>query len=266
MQVRRRRRIPASASAALALALAVTVLGGRPAVDAAQAQAAPDADPVIVVAGTGAGEPAVPALDLTLLVDRLEADGYTPFVFYLPGQGLGDIGATSAAFAPFVDQVLATTGASRVDVIGHSQGGLVARYYIKFLDGAAKVDSFVGLATPHHGTRLANLASFHGLVDCVGYAFCQQVVTGSSWLAALNGDDDTFGAVRYTNLATTLDLIVVPYTNSFQRSPGAVNVTIQQRCPLRIVEHLTLALDGTTYSGIQDALAGRPITLNCLAL
>ena len=78
--------------------------------------------------------------------------------------------------------------------------------------------------------------------------------------------DDTFGAVRYTNFATRIDPIVVPYTNAFQRSPGAVNVVIQQRCPLRVVEHVTLALDGTTYSGIQDALAGQPISLNCLAL
>jgi triacylglycerol lipase len=248
----------------LALGLALAGLGGL--LPIAPAPAQPGPDPVIVVAGTGASEPAVPTLDLTLLVDRLAADGYAPFVFYLPGQGLGDIGETAAAFAPFVDQVLAQTGASRVDLIGHSQGGLVARYYIKFLGGAPEVDSFVGLAVPHHGTQLANLASLHGLVDCLGYPFCQQVVTGSSWLDALNGDDDTFGAVRYTNFATTLDLIVVPYTNSFQRSPGAVNVTIQQRCPLRVVEHLTIALDGTTYSGIQDALAGRPVTLNCLAL
>jgi triacylglycerol esterase/lipase EstA (alpha/beta hydrolase family) len=245
-------------------ALALTALCGL--VPVAPAQARPAPDPVIIVAGTGASEPPAPVLDLTLLVDRLEADGYTAFVFYLPGQGLGDIGETSAAFAPFVDQVLAATGASRVDVIGHSQGGLVARYYIKFLGGSPKVDSFIGLATPHYGTQLANLASLHGLVDCLGYAFCQQVVTGSPWLDALNGDDDTFGAVRYTNFATNLDLIVVPYTNSFQRSPGAVNVTIQQHCPLHIVDHLTLALDGTTYSGIQDALAGRPITLGCLAI
>ena len=50
-----------------------------------------------------------------------------------------------------------------------------------------------------------------------------------------------------------------------QRS-GATNVTIQSRCPLRVVEHVLLATDGTTYSGIQDALAKRPITLDCLAL
>lgn len=228
--------------------------------------AAATVDPVILVEGTGSSDPLVPAVDLNLLADRLEADGYTAFVFPLPGRGLGDIGETSEQFAPFVDEVLAETGVSRVDIVGHSQGGLVARYFIEFLGGAGKVDSFVGLATPHYGTRIADVAALYGVLDCLGYPFCQQVVTGSAWLAELNGDDDTFGAVRYTNFASKLDLIVVPYTNSFQRSPDAVNVTVQQRCPLRIVEHLTLALDGATYSGIQDALAGRPITLDCLAL
>jgi triacylglycerol esterase/lipase EstA (alpha/beta hydrolase family) len=255
----------AAASTAMATATA-TAGSGPPSHGMAAATAAAIPDPVVLVEGTGSGDPLVPAVELDLLADRLEADGHTAFVFPLPGRGLGDIGATATRFAPFVDQVLAQTGASRVDVVGHSQGGLVARYYVKFLGGAGKVDSLVGLAVPHHGTKLANLAWLHGLVDCVGYEFCRQVVTGSSWLADLNGDDDTFGPVRYTNLATRLDLIVVPYTNSFQRSPGAVNVTIQQQCPLRIVEHLTLALDGTTYSGIRDALAGRPVRLNCLAL
>ena len=265
MRVTRRRAISAAGALALAcVGLAPVGPVGAAAIPAAAATA--PSDPVIIVEGTGSSEPIVPAVDYNVLAGRLEADGYQAFVFPLPGRGLGDIAETSAAFAPFVDQVLAQTGASRVDLIGHSQGGLVARYYIKFLGGAAKVDSLVGLAAPHYGTQLANLAELHGLLDCVGYPFCQQVVTSSSFLAQLNGDDDTFGAVRYTNFASRIDPIVVPYTNAFQRSPDAVNVVIQQRCPLRIVEHVTLALDGTTYSGIQDALAGQPISLNCLAL
>jgi triacylglycerol lipase len=221
---------------------------------------------VIIVEGTGSGEPVVPGLDYNVLAERLRADGYQAFVFPLPGRGLGDIRDTSAAFVPFVDQVLAQTGASKVDLIGHSQGGLVGRYYIELLGGASKVDSFVGLATPHYGTELANLAMLYGLANCLGYPFCQQVVTGSDFLRELNGDDDTFGAVLYTNFATRLDPIVIPYTNSFQRSPGAVNVTIQDQCPGHIVEHVTLSTDGTTYTGIQDALAKRPISLDCLAL
>jgi triacylglycerol lipase len=222
-------------------------------------------DPVIVIEGTGSSQPLLPILDYNVLVERLEHDGYRTFLFRLPGAGLGDIAETSAAFRPFVDQVLSQTGASKVDLIGHSQGGLIGRYYIKFLGGATKVDSMIGIAAPHYGSQVANLASLYGVLDCLSFEFCQQSVTGSQFLQDLNGDDDTFGNVAYTNFATTLDEIVVPYTNSFQRSAGATNVTIQAHCPLRVVEHLLLATDGTTYSGIQDALAKRPIRLACLA-
>lgn len=253
--------------AVLASALCVTtqLVAVSGAASASQAQSG-SRDPVIIVEGTGSTAPLLAILDYNLLRERLRADGYDAYVFRLPGAGLGDIGETSEGLVPFVDEILAETGASKVDLIGHSQGGIVSRYYIKFLGGASKVDSMVGLAAPHYGSQIANLAMLHGVLNCLSFTFCQQVVTGSQFLRELNGDDDTFGNVAYTNLGTVLDLIVVPYTNSFQRSAGAVNVTIQNQCPLRIVEHLTLATDGTTYSGIQDALAKRRITLNCLAL
>jgi triacylglycerol lipase len=239
------------------------VVAGAAPVGEAQAGAR---DPVIVIEGTGSSQPLLPILDYNLLVDRLERDGYRAYLFRLPGFGLGDIRETSAAFRTFVDQVVSETGASKVDLIGHSQGGLVGRYYIKYLGGASRVDSMIGLAAPHYGTGVANLVYLYGILDCLGFAFCQQSVTGSEFLRNLNGDDDTFGNVAYTNFVSALDEIVVPYTNAFQRSSGATNVTIQSRCPLRIVEHLLLATDGTTYSGIQDALAKRPISLDCLAL
>jgi hypothetical protein len=44
------------------------------------------------------------------------------------------------------------------------------------------------------------------------------------------------------------------------------NVRVQSPCFLRAVGHIGLALDGTVYSGIQDALAGRSISLNCFAV
>ena len=72
---------------------------------------------------------------------RLQADGHPVSIFGLPGGGLGDISATAAALADHVAAVLATTGASKVDLIGHSQGGIVARTFITFGGGAANVDS-----------------------------------------------------------------------------------------------------------------------------
>src|SRR5204863_452760 len=81
----------------------------------------------------------------------------------------------------------------------HSRGGLVSRWYIEFLGGAGKVGRLVSLAVPHQGSKVANLAMFDGVLNCLSFPFCQQAVTGSDFLRQLNGSDDTFGDVRYTN-------------------------------------------------------------------
>ena len=91
----------------------------------------------------------------------------------------GDIATSAQKLSGFVDKVLAATGASQVDLVGHSQGGMMPRYYIKNLGGAAKVNTLVGLAPSNHGTTLDGLFTlasyFPGsnptLTDCPA---CQQ--------------------------------------------------------------------------------------------
>ena len=73
-------------------------------------------------------------------------------------QGTGDIAASARQLASFVRQVLAATGAPKVDIVGHSQGGMMPRYYISFLGGAAKVAKLIGLAPSNYGTTLDGLA------------------------------------------------------------------------------------------------------------
>jgi triacylglycerol esterase/lipase EstA (alpha/beta hydrolase family) len=261
-----RRLVAACAVAALASLISFAGLGaGAGAAGAAPVQA-PAKDPVIVVAGTFAGD-FVADVYYAPLAARLRADGYRPYIFGLPGAGLGDIADTAAALNRYADQVRAQTGAARVDLVGHSQGGLVSRYYIKYLGGAGEVDSTISLGAPHYGTATANLLRLLGLGNCLGVTACLQMSIGSSFLAELNAGDDTIGAVSYTNIASVFDEIVLPYPTAFLADDGNnVNVAVQHRCPLRIVGHIGLPLDGTVYSGIQDALAHRAITLNCLAL
>src|SRR5215510_6673088 len=91
---------------------------------ATPAGAATTRDPVIIVAGTFAGEGTADVYYAPLAA-RLRADGYQTFIFGLPGGGLGDIANTSQALDAFADGVRAQTGAAQVDLIGHSQGGLV---------------------------------------------------------------------------------------------------------------------------------------------
>ena len=66
----------------------------------------------------------------------------------------GDIAQSAQQLSSFVNKVLAATGATKVDLVGHSQGGMMPRYYIKNLGGASKVNTLVGLAPSNHGTTL----------------------------------------------------------------------------------------------------------------
>ncbi|MET0827487.1 MAG: alpha/beta fold hydrolase [Acidimicrobiales bacterium] len=248
-----------------ALAALLTIVVGVP-FGAGGAEATPARDPVVIVAGTFAGQPAA-SIFYAPMAARLRADGYQPYIFGLPTSGTQDIALTAQALNTYADQLRAQSGATRVDLIGHSQGGLVARHYVKYLGGSSEVDAVISLGAPHYGTAVANVAKLFGLGNCIGITSCVQMSIGSTYLANLNAGDDTIGAVRYTNIVSANDEVVIPYRTGWLADDGNnVNVRVQSPCFLRIVGHVGLALDGTVYSGIQDALANRAIGLNCFAV
>ncbi len=234
---------------------------------AARAPASPSGsaarDPVIVVNGLfGVGFAYEP------LVARLRADGYRVWDFELPTLGTQEIRLSAQALDGFSDAVRAQTGAAKVDLVGHSEGGLVSRAYVKYYGGADEVDSLVTLGTPNYGTVAANIARLFTLGTCLGITACEQMTIGSSFLADLNAGDDSVGSVAYINIATVFDELVQPYTNSFlDASDGNItNRALQSQCFFRIVGHLGLIVDGAVYSGVEDALEKRSIRFNCFAL
>ena len=79
---------------------------------------------------------------------------------------------------------------------------------------------------------------------------------------------DSIGSVQYTNIATVVDELVQPYTTSFLAAGDGniTNRTLQSECWARFPGHLLLIVDGAVYSGVQDALAKRPIDFNCFAV
>jgi triacylglycerol esterase/lipase EstA (alpha/beta hydrolase family) len=261
---RRRRNVLAVIGVALGMAVAppAGAAATGPAASAARstsASAQGTADPVVIVNGTLS-----PEFVTEPLAARLRADGYTVRIFVLTDLGTGDIRDTARDLATFVDGVRAETGAARVDLIGHSQGGLVERQFVKTEGGAAEVDSLVMLGSPNHGTTAASLAEMFGGGDCLGFVACQQMATDSPYVQELNAGDDTIGNVRYTSIYTAYDELATPYSTS-RLDDGATNVLVQAQCPFRFVGHLGLILDGAVYDGIRDALRGGPIRLDCWA-
>lgn len=262
------RKILVTATAAAALLLPATAATAAPAsapdgtvtTTASTGIGASATNPVIVVGGLSGV-----AIAYEPLAARLRGDGHRVSIYQLPGLGLGDIAASARSFSGYVAQVRAATGAARVDLVAHSEGGLVSRYYLKYLGGTGSVGRLVTLGSPHYGTYVADIAKFLGFGDCIGIVACQQMAIGSAFLNDLNAGDDTPGTVRYTTVRTLQDELVRPTQNA-TLADGATNVLVQTPCPLRIVGHLGLVLDGTTYTVIQDALADRAITPNCFAV
>lgn len=247
---------------AAATATATASTSGQNATGEADAgpHAMTNANPVIVVGGLS-GFAAV----YDPLAARLRADGHRVWVYELPKLGLGDIAASATALRGFVGQVRAASGATTVDLVAHSEGGLVSRYYLKNLGGGDAVGRYVSLGTPQYGTYVANIIAFLGLGSCAGVVACQQMTIGSPFLAALNAGDDTPGAVRWTTVRTRQDELVRPVDNA-TLADGATNILIQSRCPLRVVGHLGLVFDGTTYTVIRQALRDQTIRPDCLAI
>lgn len=209
--------------------------------------------PVITVHGTiGDRRHLLEGLQQALL-DR----GFCVFSPDYGNRGLGEISASAQQLKRFTQRVLRATGARKVSMVGHSQGGMMPRYYIKFLGGAKVVDDLVGIAPSNHGTALTQGGESNLLADAIGLlcTACVQQGAGSRFLARLNRGDETPGRVSYTQITTRYDEVVVPHTSGYlTRGPRTTNVTIQSLCRSDLREHLFIPLSPTTIRIALDAL------------
>jgi triacylglycerol lipase len=183
----------------------------------------------------------------------LSAAGYAVYPFDYGNAGTDEIGRSAGTLAGFVDDVLLRSGAKRVSIIGHSQGGLVARYYVKYLGGSEHVDDLIGLSPSNHGTTNP-LVVQTGLIGC---AACAEQQADSPFLANLNAGDETPPPVSYTVIQTRRDEVVIPYTSAFLSGPAdrVTNITLQDRCPGDVVDHVNIPSDPVALQWVENALS-----------
>jgi triacylglycerol lipase len=179
--------------------------------------------------------------------------------------GFTTMESSARQLAAFIDKVLATTRAKRVDILGHSEGTVVPDYYAKFLGGGSKIAKYVSLAPIWHGTNPAGLATLdrlagiYGLSTVVDGAFSPyfasgpELLAGSPFIAKLrSGGTPAVPGIAYTNIVTTYDELVVPYTSGIQA--GMRNITVQHQCGLDYSEHLEIAADPVAAADVLNAL------------
>jgi hypothetical protein len=202
--------------------------------------------PVVLVHGTF-GDMTV---SWNLISPVLRGLGYCVFALDYGHRGTDPVEQSAAELGAFVDQVLATTRASQVLLVGHSQGGMMPRYWMRFLGGAAKVRGLVGLAPSNHGTTVP-AAPIAGEAGCTS---CDEQVAGSPFLTHLNAGGDTLPGIDDTVVETRYDEVVTPYASAFLSGPGVTDVTIQDDCPLDPVEHVGIIDDPVALQWVVDAL------------
>jgi triacylglycerol esterase/lipase EstA (alpha/beta hydrolase family) len=185
-----------------------------------------------------------------------------------PIQATDDIRESGKQLAAEVDRVLEETGAPKVILIGHSQGGgILPEYYINNLDGADKVSQLIGIAPSNHGTDSSGLIGLQGLpilgplivafANALGPALEQQVV-GNEFQQEVYGNGDTRPGVLYTTIISKNDEIVTPYTQQLLEGDAVTNIVLQDLYPGLPAGHLGVVLSPQVWSVVLDALASNP--------
>ncbi|MEH2063490.1 MAG: triacylglycerol lipase [Nostoc sp.] len=144
----------------------------------------------------------------------------------------GDVGLDELA-KQVVDYITATFGSEQhLDLVGFSMGGIVSRYYVQRLGGINRVQRFITISSPHHGTVVAYASRRTG---------CVQMRPDSIFLKDLNSDAVILAQLDFTSIWTPYDLMIVP-ANSSQMSVGREVIVPVPLHPWMLTDSRSLAV------------------------
>ncbi|MFJ6849452.1 esterase/lipase family protein [Streptomyces sp. NPDC091271] len=164
---------------------------------------------------------------------HLESLNYSPLTC--------DIRTAAELLDRHVEEICARTGHREIDIVGHSLGGLIARYYVQRLGGDRRVRTLVTLGTPHSGTAAAPLAGAHPIV--------RQMRSGSDLIEELRRPAPGC-RTRFISFWSELDRVMLPVETACVDHPDldAVNVRVTG------IGHLALPVHPAVASAIRQAL------------
>lgn len=163
--------------------------------------------------------------------------------------GMGNKERAAEHVAAFLDRVLAATGASKVDLIGHSQGGAIAQLLTQLPGRADHVDTIVSLSATHQETSRVGSITDRLPVRAPGEA---------DW-------GPRHPSIRYVNFATRFDRISTPYQVTLMTpGPNVENTLIQDVCPASRIGHVGMAYSPTVAALVRNALdPEHPVPVVC---
>ena len=141
----------------------------------------------------------------TVMDRALRRRGFQTLATYDYGLFTQNIPRAAQRLGEAIEQLSVATGYERIHVIGHSLGGLIARYFVQRLGGDGRVQTLVTLGTPHQGTQLAWAASLLPLV--------RQLTPGSPVIRELT-EPAPGCRTRFIAFFSDIDHLVVPGRNA----------------------------------------------------
>ncbi|UNO40331.1 alpha/beta fold hydrolase [Streptomyces sp. MST-110588] len=164
---------------------------------------------------------------------HVEALNYSPLTC--------DIRQAAELLGRHVEEFCRRTGHHRVDVVGHSLGGLIARYYTQRLGGDHRIRTLVTLGTPHSGTRVAPLMSAHPIV--------RQMRPDSDVIKELAAPAPNC-RTHFVCFWSDLDQVMVPARTARIDHEDLIAHNVQ----VSGIGHLALPVSGAVAAGIRTAL------------
>ncbi|MDX3852226.1 esterase/lipase family protein [Streptomyces sp. AK02-01A] len=152
-----------------------------------------------------------------------------------------DIRTAAALLDRHIEEICARTGHRQVDVVGHSLGGLIARYYVQRLGGDSRIRTLVTLGTPHEGTAFAPLASAHPVV--------RQMRPGSALIEELRLPAPGC-RTRFVSFWSDLDQLMSPVAAACIEHPDLLTQNVR----VSGVGHLALTVHPAVAAGIRQIL------------
>ena len=174
------------------------------------------------------------------LEQRLEEDGFCVLSFNLGAINLRDIRTSAFRIHRKLEAILAQTNIDKVDMIGHSMGGLIGLYMIKKLGAQKRVRRFIMMGSPMNGTwvALAGVATV-GLYS----ASTWQILPRSRFLDELH-QGPLPPEVEYHSVSAARDWVCPPAST---RLRGAVAHSVN-------LGHSSLVLSAEVYKHVQNIL------------
>jgi triacylglycerol lipase len=155
----------------------------------------------------------------------------------------GDLREAARDLRDHVEKLCEATGADKVHIVGHSLGGVIARYFVQRMGGSARVDTLVTLGSPHSGTLGAYL---------IPTALGHQLRPGSPPLAELEAPAPGC-TTRFLVVWSRMDQMIVPQGNARLQHPDLDVAQLE----LPDVGHLALPIDRRVVRWVVDALCRR---------